>query len=232
MQRVKQILSLVLVALAVVVYVTTDSVVATAVTMCLYRGFDSFVTAVWIFFRDKNRWRACVCGIFMFATGIWQGASSALLSLLVLVAVEKFFLGRQPELDIVEPIVVRLLGGIVLSSIAGLLATILAVISRQSVWVSPRLRSILDDRLCVMPVYNPALYFNYATFIVSASLTCVVLVPMYFALVHGRAGMSTLAFPLAAFGAYLFFAPRVVAATAEECWSDVDSEPAPTSTFP
>ena len=68
----------VLLALAWIVYETTENPAMAAILMCVKFGWDDFLTAFWLLEKDRDRPRAWACCSLYAAAGLWRTAVAGL----------------------------------------------------------------------------------------------------------------------------------------------------------
>lgn len=79
----------VLLALAWIVYETTENPAMAAMLMCLKFGWDDFLTSLWLLRKDRDRPRAWACANLYAAAGLWRTAVAGLfMSMVACVLIE------------------------------------------------------------------------------------------------------------------------------------------------
>ena len=146
-------------------------------------------SACWVFRNDPNRKRGQVCGFFHLTAGIWHGAPSALITLIVLILIQKH-LGVVVDADDAKPTLIALFSAIGLSALTGIVVAIAALWTNSRVWVNPRFYQALSIELQT----GSNLFSNHGRFILATSLSIPVLallagVLMYEFPVNGGAAM-------------------------------------------
>lgn len=199
-------------------------------------GWNSVATGAWLMRVDSQRSRARCCFVFHVATASWQISAAALTSILCIAATGEF-LGAPPDMAKVTATLLVLFGGIVVSTVLGLIATFDSLRHGVKVWIRPRLRlellEVETDRL-LLPPNGPRQRFNYAVFVAATSLvtppavlgTILLIlttatgnqdVPLAIAL----AGLGvTFGGPLLMIAVYIWLSHRIIAANPCECWPE------------
>ena len=160
----------VLLAVGVILAMATGHPWLAVVLPSLRAGWRSIATSVWIFGVDSVRRRAMICGLFGVAMGCWQVAATAVVSVAAMVVASQL-LGRAPNMERFAAVMTTLLGGVSLTALLGLVASMAALVTRVRVWVHPTLPEILDGTL-KWKLQSPArMGWNHAVFVLATSLT-------------------------------------------------------------
>ena len=187
----------------------------------IYAGWRSFRTALWILRSDQSVSRARVCCAFCIATAFWQGAASALVSVIVFVIVENVT-GNAPNMPRLAATMITLASGVALTAIVGLTAAIAAKMAGIRVWVHPRLREMVNNQLEAVVDLPPYRYFNHAVFVAATTFALPVISLCCALLIECRSGLFTAAVlitgPFLAIVSYSWLASRIVATHPAECW--------------
>lgn len=161
-----------------------------------------------------------ICFAFYVATAFWHAAAAAFGSVLLFVAVA-VFMNEDPTMEIFAVTMLTLICGLATATAIGLLASLAAALTGIRVWVSQKLRDLVESDLAgviELPAYPG---FNHAIFVLATSLALPVLAAGCYLLAVVVAGPLTLAVltigPLLAFVSYHYLASRIIAAQPSQC---------------
>ena len=211
------------------IYLSANNPQAGAILLALRAGIPMLLVGWWIFRSDSNRWRAYILAVFYLAAAAWLGAAGSCASLLIFALYENLT-GKPVPLDRVGPIIEVMIGGILVTMVIGLLASIGAYFARVKIWINPRIRTLSQNiwhnvpRLAVTP-----LNANYAMFVVATSVAGPFLLMLYLLLVAliGVKGplvyavlVAALGIPIAIVIAYIWFSKNIIAEKPSDCWND------------
>lgn len=127
-------------------------------------------SAVWVYQNDPIPRRGLVCSLFHVTAGIWHGAPSALITLVLLVLIQKQ-LGAPVNADDAEPTLIGLFSAIGVSALLGIVAAVGAWRTKSRVWVNPRFYDALSKELLT----GNNLFSNHGRFVLATSLSIPVL---------------------------------------------------------
>ncbi len=223
---------------AIAIHHVTGSPIAAASLLAIHAGWKSFRCGLWLKSADPVASRGWACFWFYLATAFWRAAAWAcgvILGFLVLA----IWTGRPPSDREVMVELCTLVGGVFLSTAAGIVAITFALSGKVSVWVQPDVR----EQCCgdFVRLGDTGGYyvggrnrgFNHAIFIVATSL----FVPVFGCAASLLAWSTAIGQPpdagalLELMGFFLIFpgsfvtipvyaiiAGRIVARTPMECW--------------
>ena len=210
-----------LLLVGVVLFLATGHPWLGVVLPSLRAGWRSLRTAAWVFAADPDRRRAVVGGVFCLALGCWKVAAMSATTVLVMVVVAKAT-GQLPRMERFAAVMITLTGGIVLTSLIGLLAAIGARAARIRLWIHPALPEILGDVLKGGDSGTMPPGFNHAIFVLITSLATPALASAGYILIQpGSVLRAMLVFGLMVvlvIVSYGFLARRIIADHPSQCW--------------
>lgn len=106
-------------SVAVLLYLLTDSTLAAVVLPCMHGGWNTLHTGIWLLRSDPHRRRGRVCFAFYVAAACWKAAAAAFVSIIVFRIVEDR-LGAKPNMAEFETTMFVLAGGVVFTTLIGL----------------------------------------------------------------------------------------------------------------
>lgn len=124
---------------AIAIHHVTGSPIAAASLLAIHAGWKSFRCGLWLKSADPVASRGWACFWFYLATAFWRAAAWAcgvILGFLVLA----IWTGRPPSDREVMVELCTLVGGVFLSTAAGIVAITFALSGKVSVWVQPDVR--------------------------------------------------------------------------------------------
>lgn len=209
--------------LGIMLFLLTDSPVIGAVLPTIYAGSRSYKTALWLLQNDPQPLRARICCAFFVATAFWQGTACAFVNM-VGFGLLSVALKQNAEPDQILGVTMALLGGILLTTIVGFVASIVAMVAKVRIWVNPGLRTLINDNLADVNRVpeNPGL--NYATFVLITSITVPTLAPWGLLLTVWQGPIAVLSMgigiPLVSILTFVAMSKRIIARHPVECWHD------------
>lgn len=226
-------LFLLLLAAAALLFLVSGRAITSVAIPSLVAGWGSFRTGLWILKVDPQRFRARTCFAYYVAAAFWNAALGALVSIGIFVVVAEKA-GIDPDMDEFEATLIVLLGGIVLNTAVGFVATIAALVGKVRVWVNPKLPQHVHGDLR-LAAHQSGLVpkFNFAVFVVGTAVVfpLAVLGIFVLALLTGASSkgaefsvlslvgfVAVFALPFAGVPMYAWLSARVIARHPVECW--------------
>jgi hypothetical protein len=212
---------------SVIIFLTTQDTLAGVVLPSIHASWGSLRTGWWTY-RNTGRRAARLVGLaFYVATAFWHAAVAAFFSVLLFVVIAHAT-GKQPGIDIFVKTMIVLASGVSMASVLGLVASVVAALTRVRVWVNPNLPRLIEGDVRQLVELRCDCAFNHAVFVLATSLALPVLVACSFLLIRVVAGPMTLAAltvgPILAIVAYAWVSSHILAKHPIEFWLPNDAD--------
>lgn len=205
-----------------IIFLLTKIPIAGAILPGVRAGWNSLSTGIWILRTDERRGRGRICAAFCLAVAFWKAAAVAFISVLAFIAMLYVF-GDDPDMDRFAATMLMLAGGVTVTAVIGLAASVAAATIHIRVWIHPRLREMTDDKLRALEELPLRPGFNHAVFVLATSLAVPPLAICAFCLIEFVSMQFTLAIlffgPFLAVTGYMWLSSRILATHPAECWT-------------